>query len=140
MVADSGPTLPRGAGAYRPGRGNRAGGLGQASDQPLPQALVVQALLISEKDQIDVGAVVELAAAQLAHRQHGETVEAPLRLPCGNVQAGAHDAVSQVRELRGHRGQIEQTAQVAQADAQELALLEAQAVEWAWTCRSPLSR
>ena len=90
-------------------------------------------------DQIDIGAVVELLAAQLAHAQHGEAslphaAPAVGRLgdPVPAHQAGpanlvhaVDDRLGQPGQLRGGVSHVDDSQNVAGADAQHLAALEA---------------
>ena len=107
-----------------------AGRCGEAGDQPLAETLVLRSILGRQEQQVDIRAIVELASAQLAHREHDELARRDPHALRDMRQAGAHDSFGQVRELLGDRRQVEQRAQVADADAQELGALEpAQRVE-----------
>ena len=52
----------------------------------------MDALLAAQEDEVDVRAIVELASAQLAHRQHGEAVQVHMQTPRCPGKTGAHDA------------------------------------------------
>ena len=101
-----------------------ARGLGERLDELLAQPLVDVDVPLCDEKEVDIGAVVQLAPAQLAQRQHGEPVGVNAQPVRGEVKADAHDAFRQAGELAGHRRQVQQPAQVAQADAQQLPMLE----------------
>ena len=105
-------------------------GLGQRLDQPLAQPLERRDVAIRQKQQVDVGAVVELTAAQLAHAEHHKTLGRHPQRAGQQLETDPDDAVGQLRELRRHRGQVEQADQIARPDAQQLpVMVSAQAVQ-----------
>jgi hypothetical protein len=65
----------------------------QALDQPLAQPPIVVRPGRGDEHQVDVGAIVQLLPAQLAHRDHGKAVRRCLRLFGGDFEARAHEAV-----------------------------------------------
>ena len=88
-----------------------------------------------DEHEVDVRRVVQLLAAELAHADHGEP-----RLAAGGVERRAEPRarvgqrvgvrlpqarVGQPRELLGRHGQVRVAEQVAGADTEELAVLEA---------------
>ena len=92
------------------------------------------ALDVIEEDQVDVGAVVQLLAAELPHRQHDEPRglalvpggdAVPGLGPAASQPAGDLDAgVGQLREVEGDHLERDAAHDVVVADPEDLALAE----------------
>ena len=73
-----------------------------------------QALGVEQQDEIDVGGIVELAAAELAEREHGHSGErlAPRSFGDGSPERAVDCAVGKVRKRLGHLFEREFAGQV----------------------------
>ena len=102
-------------------------------DRPILAARGVPVVAVDD-DQVNVGGVVELVAAELAHAEHREPRRRPVRRPRRAVgvrqrflrpsPGGLETHVGQVRQLLGGHGEVGVTQDVAAADAEQVAVLE----------------
>ena len=105
-------------------------GAGELVEEAMVGVVVLVVGLVDE-DEVDVGAVVELAPAQLAHAEDDEAPRQPIERrgfehrSRRDAQGALGDDVGEIRDLRG--GGLERLAaqDVARGDAQDLAPLEA---------------
>ena len=92
-------------------------------------------IIAIDEDEVDVGRIVQLVAAELAHADDGQsrrrTVGVPrlsvvlAKLCLGPSPGGGQAHVGQARELFGGDGEIGVAQDIAAADPQKLAILEA---------------
>ena len=93
----SGPTRPTGAGACPPDTGTLHRSSGERADEAFARALVGRCIPLREEEQINVRTVIQFLAAQLAQRQHRETVKRQIQARRHVVGRGADQTVGQQR-------------------------------------------
>src|SRR5262249_47567038 len=80
---------------------------------------------VSQENQVDVRAVVQLLPAKLAHGDDGQPLRRDSCLGVGMVEACLNQGVGQERQLDGHAAQIEQSKKVARSNSQQFPPLKA---------------
>ena len=91
----------------------------QSLDQPLADLPENLRLGVGEKNEIDVGTIIELFPAELSECQDGESAGGLLRSLRGQFQAGLNQPVGQQGQLNGDRAQVDNSKSIARPDAQQ---------------------
>ena len=99
--------------------GRRAECLDEPGGQPLGRVELARAVAVVDEEQVDVGRVRELLAAEASDTDDGER-----RRRFATVKRGFDARVGDVRELALRRLEIGEAEHVARADAKQVAALE----------------
>ena len=101
-------------------RGRR---LADRIDQLLPQSPVAVGPRFAYEHEVDVGAVIQLFAAELAERQDREVAGLEIQLRRRHLQRRLHQAVRQKRQLQRRALQVHQAERIASREPQQFPLL-----------------